>query len=179
MQKISLNQEQQKLIKNNYGLVKDFVTRSLIAHKIPSSLRDDFISEALWRFCISALKFEEERGFQFSTYAYGGFEFSLKKILSKKNQDDIIEELVEDIPIDYKFKHDFLEKFIEELDLPEQEIKMIKDRFYNSLTFRELGEKYGYTKQNAHLIMIKILKKIHRKIISEDLKIEDFYSLKE
>jgi len=175
---MSLNQEQQKLIENNYGLVKAFVTRSLVTYQIPSVLRDDFISETLWRFCISALKFEEERGFQFSTYAHGGFKFSLQKTLLEKEKEENAK-LTDYVDTKNEFQYDFLKEFVENANLKEKEKHIIIDRYCDNLTLSAIGEKYGFTKQNAQNIILKIIGKLRRKVIREDLKIEDFYMLVE
>jgi DNA-directed RNA polymerase specialized sigma subunit len=83
--KMTLNTEQKQLIEDNYCLVKDFIKKSIKSNKIPDGLVDDLISEMNWKFCISALKFEKERGFKFSTYAYHNFDYGMQKVLAKKD----------------------------------------------------------------------------------------------
>ena len=171
---MALSEEQRKLIEDNYCLVEDFIEESIKENKIPDELVDEFVSETLWKFCISALKFEDELGFKFSTYAYGGFYFSLKNILSKNNE-KYENNLDKEIKIESKIEYDFLKEFINKCDLKEKELNVIEDRFYNNLTFKDIGKKYGFSKQYARVIVSKILKKIHKKAIADDLSMTDFY----
>ena len=170
-----LTEEQKKLIIKNYPLVNNFIKKSIETNNIPSFLIDDFISNTLWRFCIATLKFEEDRGFKFSTYAYGGFNFSLKKTLTEKNKKRYNVDIDEKVEAEVEFEYGFLEEFIKECDLKERELNIIIDRFYDKFTLSDIGKKYGFSRQYANIIIPKILKKMHRKAISKNLDMSDFY----
>jgi len=183
IQKIILTTEQQKLAANNYRLVADFVKKSIETYKIPFSLRDDFVSNSSWRLCISALKFEEDRGFKFSTFAYGGFKFSLQAALSEtlKYKEEMVDEYDEETEEDdwvdtrHEFRYDFLNEFIENSTLKEREKRIITDRYCNNMTLSDIGEKYGFTKQNANYIIPKIIDRLKKNVIHDDLEMDDFY----
>jgi len=174
-----LTQEQKKLIMDNYPLVKSFIKKSIKKNRVPVYLIDDFISNTLWKFCISASKFEEDMGCKFSTYAYGSFNFSLKDIQRKSNTNKNKTEYIYNFDIEEEIEDSFVEdlfkEFIKECNLEEIELNILQDRFYNNLTFYDIGKKYGFSKRTAMIRVSKILKKINKKAIKKDLKMKDFY----
>ena len=176
---MDLTQEQKKLIMDNYPLVKSFIKKSIKKNRVPVYLIDDFISDTLWKFCVSALKFEEDMGCKFSTYAYGAFNFSLKDIQRKSNINKNKTEHIYDFDLEEEIKDSFVEgffkEFIKECNLEEIESNILQDRFYHNLTFYDIGKKYGFSKRTAMIRVSKILKKINKKAIKKDLKMKDFY----
>lgn len=185
MEKDILTERQRKLIIDNCGLANDFIKKTLLAKIIPRSLEDDFISTIYWNFCISALKYKKEKGFKFSTYAYGGFNFGLndifrgdKKGLKIKNLIFLndIEEVIQ-IPLkkEEKVENDSLNMLIENAKLTEREKIMLIDYYYNKLTFSSLGVKNNLSKQAARIVVKKVLGKLKRAAGRIRMQIEDFY----
>lgn len=74
-----LTEAQKKLIEENIRLPMHFIRESFKNDEVPRKVKDDFISDVLLNFCVSAMGYEEERGFKFSTFAHGGFNFALAK----------------------------------------------------------------------------------------------------
>ena len=181
MNKNKLTVEQQKLITNNYGLLRGFINKSIDNKDIPQHLIDEFISDMFYKFCISALKFEEDSGFKFSTYAYGGFRFGVKEILQKKekrldfsdNYDKIGNDIEhEDVP---NLETDVLYDFIEKSELELREKSMIEDYYYDNLSMIKISEKHEMTKENVRLILKKAVRKLKFTAIDKKIHIEDFY----
>lgn len=177
MDKPFLTKEQQKLLIDNYPLVRDFIEKTLEKNQIPSDLEDDFISDMLWKFCMSALNFKSSKGFKFSTYAYGGFHFGLKNILrvaiNKRKLSSIEEEIEE--PHKAIIEEEVLKDFLDNSNLSDKEKKIINDRYINKFTYVQLSEKHNMSKESSRLIVHRILKKLKMSAKDKKLKIEDFY----
>ena len=178
MSKMILTEEQQNLITENYGLAKDFINKTLEEKKIPINLIDDFKSNIFLKFCYSALKYESDRGFKFSTYAYGGFNYGLKSILDKKIEVyDVLDKSYEILEneenncIENKFLYDFINK----AGLKDRNKEIIIDYYINKLSFYKIGEKYNLTKEATRLIVKKVLKKLKRYAERNKLEVDDFY----
>ena len=58
-----LTDKQRKLITDNYGLLSHFIIKSISNRVVPTRLEDEFISDMHLRFCISALKYDIETGY--------------------------------------------------------------------------------------------------------------------
>ncbi len=86
MNKMQLTKKQQKLIVDNYKLLSGFINKIIRDKGVPEYLEDEFISDMFFKFCLSALRFDELSGFKFSTYAYGGFKFGLHELLYHKQK---------------------------------------------------------------------------------------------
>ncbi len=132
-----LTEEQRKLITGNYGLLRRFINQILSNHKIPPHLSDEFISLMYWKFCISALKYDEELGFKFSTYAYGGFRFALQELRKKSPSEKYRVKLFNysltgflDPHEDIKnlIRREFLDNFVEKTDLIDKERNMLTNQ---------------------------------------------------
>jgi len=181
MEKIVLTEKQRKLITDNYGLVKSFINKTIKNNDIPPFLRDEFISDVLWKFCISALKYDESTGIKFSTYAYGGFNFGKKEILErKKNRIErnscLHEESFENIKTQDKdnVRTDLLFDFINNSELTTREKVMMISYYYDGLTLAKLGEKYNLTKEGVRLVIKKALKRMRRTATRKKINMEDF-----
>ena len=179
-----LTKKQIELINENYDLLDDYVKKTINDKKIPHSIKDDFISEMFFRFCKSAIKYNESRGVKFSTYAYGGFKFGLDKVLNSKKFTNLCSTetllLIEkdnkiirndDLKIDSELIHNVIKK----VNLTDKELNTLKDYYFNLLTFEEIGLKYGQTKQAAKWSHQKALKKIKQFINNKNIEVDEFY----
>ena len=181
MNKKKLTRTQQKLIIDNYELLRDFIDKSIANKDIPKHLLNEFISDMFYKFCISALKFREDSGFKFSTYAYGGFRFGVKEILQKKEKsldisnnygnidDNITHENIPDLEIDVLYD------FIDKSKLKLREKSMIEDYYYNNLSMKKISEKHKISKEGVRLILKKAVRKLKFTAIDKKIHIEDFY----
>ena len=182
MKNIQLTEKQQKLITDNYRLLWSFIHKTIENGEVPKHLEDDFISDMFFKFCLSALKFSEESGFKFSTYAYGGFKFGLHNILMyKKNKFGRLYyfENIDEYKLKYKkidkLESDSLHKFIDDVDLDQRDKSIIKDYSYEGLTFKDIGQKLNMSAEAVRMRFKKSLKKIKRVASLKRLKFEDFY----
>lgn len=81
-----LNNEQKRLVENNYGLIYSFIqSRGL---KINDT--EDWYGTAAIGLCKAALCFDESRGTNFSTFAYIIMDNEVRNVM-KKTQGDILE----------------------------------------------------------------------------------------
>jgi len=182
MDKKRLNKEQQKLIVNNYKLLRNFISKIISSKDMPKYLEDEFISDTFFRFCISAMKFNKDSGFKFSTYAYGGFNFALRYVLNNKKEQFSKMNYVEDFK-KYKLEYekssvvgvDFLDDFINKVDLNSRDKFIVMDYFYNHLSLRKIGEKHRMSGEAIRLIIKRSLKKIRTVANRRKLSIDDFY----
>ncbi len=183
--KKSLTKEQQKLIIDNYGLLKNFINKSINNKDVPENLRDEFISEMLLKFCLSASKFDESSGFKFSTYAYKGFEFGLKDIFRKREKKrdycftDVDYENIERYDVKQDNLHGLeistLQDFVDSIKLKTKEKSIIEDYYYSDLSLAGIGKKHNLSKEGVRLIIKKVLKKLKFAADKNKLYMEDFY----
>ena len=87
-----MTEEQKELASKNVGLMYSFIKGRNGSGVVPYHLRDDFISDIGMGFCRSAMGFDEKKGFKFSTYAYGAFDYGCIRIITvkEKNTEEII-----------------------------------------------------------------------------------------
>jgi len=181
-----LTEEQRKLAADNMALLWYFVAKVRQQKCLPNYLFDDFISKACWNYCISVAKFDEKLGFKFSTYAYGAFKFALKDVLAQKERDnhESHKKTFRDIEVDLeniveedqnRVVEDFLYYFIGKTNLTEIEIGILKDYYFDHLSFAELGRKYGKTREWGRWVMKRIIGKLKQEAIMDHLTVEDFY----
>ena len=70
MKNISLNNQQQRLVENNLGVVKLAIHKSIIVNdNLYGFEYDDLYQEGCIWLCKAALSFDETRDIKFSTYA--------------------------------------------------------------------------------------------------------------
>jgi len=184
MEEERLTEKQIELINKNYDLLDNYVKKIINDEKFPISIKDDFISEMSFRFCKSAIKYNKDRGVKFSTYAYGGFKFGLNKVLNSKKiahlcstetllsiekNNKIIRN--DDLKIDTKLMYNTIKK----VNLTDKELNILKEYYFNLLTFKEIGLKYGQTKQAAKWNLQNALKKIKQFIKNKNIEANEFY----
>ena len=149
-------------------------------------MREDFISDMLLKFCISASKFDKKQGFKFSTFAHGGFDMGKTDLLGRKIEKYKKYHFVEKKKIlknkakkEYEeINNELLKNFIENEEIEEQEKNMLIDYYFNNLNFSRLGEKYNFSKEWTRKVVEKGLRKLKRIVRKEHLKMEDFYEAK-
>ena len=185
---MKLTKEQQDLIVGNYGLLCKYVTHAIKNKQVPEYLEDEFISDMYMRFCISASKYNIKTGFKFSTFAYGGFRFGLRELLFRKKKkidkvtyfQDLDEGYISQCKLvneeAHKLKSEFVNSFMLEVELSLKERSIVEDYYYERLSFAKIGEKHNMSKENARLIVRKVLRKLKKAVKRDKLKIEDFYT---
>lgn len=174
-----LNDKQQKLIVDNYQLLCDYIKK--VRRKVPKYLEDDFISDMFLKFCVSALRFNKHSGFKFSTYAYGGFGLGIKELFERKNkkvQKLHYSEDLEKYKLEYKevthVEVSRLDDFIDKVVLNDRDKSMLKDYFYNRISYPQLGIKYGMSGEGVRLKVINAIKKMQKCVKRNDYEYEDF-----
>lgn len=182
MDRMVLTSKQQKLVLNNYGLARDYIYKSFKNKFVSPIVKDEFISEVLWRFCVSACYYDETLGFKFSTFAYKGFMFGLGSVLAENEKNAISSEgsdFLEKYEIELKnnpiVEDSFLKDFIDNSSLDSREKKMLRDHYLNNLSFRSLGENYNLSAEGSRLIIKKAVVKLKFEINRNKLSMEDFY----
>jgi RNA polymerase sigma factor (sigma-70 family) len=182
-----LTEKQKKLIVRNRGLLSFFINQNIKNEDIPRYLEDEFISDSFLGFCYSALKFDEDKGFKFSTYACYGLRLSKKNVLNYKRNKISRTFYYPYLEHSYVKNHGVdrieqsrvdktdLNEFISTSNLDEKEIDMISSYFYQMLTFSQVGKLYGMSGEMARLIVRRALQKLRDKANQKMLGIEDFY----
>ncbi len=174
-----LTETQQKLIINNYGLLISYISKNI--QTVPGYLEQDFISDTFLKFCVSALKFDERTGFQFSTYAHGGFSLSMREILGRKSKKARRTCSLEEVPRDVLEQREFyleinlLDDFIDEAELTLQEKTIVQDYYYNKISYRKLAKEYDVSAETIRTITNRALEKMRLFAKTRDLSFEDFY----
>jgi RNA polymerase sigma factor (sigma-70 family) len=182
MNKTYLTEPQRKLITDNYRLLRHFIGRSIKNKVVPRYLEHEFISKILLKFCISALKFDEELGYKFSTYAYRGFQLGLKDVLSYENTrfgqicylEDVEQYEIECEKVD-ELRDDFFYDFIDNIDLGSRDKSIMEDYYYEGLSFSKIGQKKNLTGEAVRLVVDRSLNKIRHMVHKRRLNMEDFY----
>jgi hypothetical protein len=183
---MELTEKQKELADKNYKLVKNFINVNLNQQEIPTCMREEFISDILWRFCISASKFEEDRGFKFSTFAKGGFSMGKRDILGRKIRAFKKHGFVPEKNIDKneakkeyeEVNGELLQHLIDNDKLTQLEKDMLSDYYINDFTLAQLGKKYHFTREWCRLVIKKGLQKLQKVIKEKKMQIEDFYETK-
>jgi len=180
-----LTDKQKKLITDNYRLLDGFIEYTINKRVIPKCLEDDFVSDMYLKFCFSALKYNIDTGFKFSTYAYGGFNLGIKDIITRKKKsfDRIryIGEIDEGDLREYRLEREFnlrsdiIDNFLSDAHLTSRERSMLEDYYYGEISFARLGKKYNLSKECARLAVKRVLRKLKKTTIKMDLEMEDFY----
>jgi RNA polymerase sigma factor (sigma-70 family) len=179
-----LTNKQRKLITDNHKLLDDFIDHIIRKQIIPKRMEDDFISDMYLKFCFSALKYDINTGFKFSTYAYGGFQLGIKDIITKKREKfERIKYIDDDYMIacnldDQKkpnLQIEEMDSFINNAELTSKEKSMLEDYYYSRITFSKLGEKYNISKETARLFVKRVVKKLKIRAKNQKIEFEDFY----
>lgn len=177
-----LTNKQRKLITDNHKLLDDYIEHVIRKQIIPKRMEDDFISDMYLKFCFSALKYDINTGFKFSTYVYRGFDFGIKDIITtkKKKFDRItyIDEINDDHLSHKKevsLKAEEVDNFINDAKLTSREKSMLEDYYYDRITFSKLGKKYNISKETARLFVKRVVKKLKIRAKNQKIEFEDFY----
>lgn len=179
---MQLTKDQQKLILQNIKLVKRYISDSLKNNVVPKYLEEEFVSEILHKFCISALKFDYKSGFKFSTFAHHGFRFGLKSVMGTQQNElkrirsfkDVSEFILEHKE-DPLLEIDLLDNVVSKTNLNKRDIKIVKDYYYDGLSLRATGKSNGMSGEAVRLILNKFLRKIKIIVNSNKLEFKDFY----
>jgi RNA polymerase sigma factor (sigma-70 family) len=179
-----LTNKQRKLITDNHRLLDDFIGYVIRKQIIPKRMEDDFISDMYLKFCFSALKYDINTGFKFSTYAYGGFQLGIKDIITKKREkferikyidDDYMIACNLDDKKEPNLQIEEMNSFINDAELTSREKSMLEDYYYSRITFSKLGEKYNISKETARLFVKRVVKKLKIRAKNKKIEFEDFY----
>ena len=183
-----LTKKQQDLITDNKRLMNHFMYKKDRVRFIPPHLRDSFYSTLGWQFCLSALKYDEELGFKFSTYAYGGFNFCWKKILSwdnenyKKNNyhsNDRILSMEENSELSRSkergVRNEFLYSFLDKVKLTPRERMVIEDYYFGKTSLKDIGEYYGVSRSRMSQVLQRVIEKLKNAVETQQLDVGDFY----
>ena len=181
MKKDKLDEKKRKLVERNIGLVRTFCKKSIKNGKVPVHKKEEFLSDLNYRYCKSALKYNEEMGFKFSTFAYGGFNFCIDDLKRNRKKVDTVPfdeekgERIED-------KNNIVDKELLKIFFKDSNLSNIEKRvlilyYYNNLSFSKIGEKYSYNKEKVRRIRNKTIKKLIKYSKKKDFKIEDFIKI--
>lgn len=179
-----LTNKQRKLITDNHKLLDDYIERIIRKQIIPKRMEDDFISDMYLKFCFSALKYDVNTGFKFSTYAYGGFQLGINDIVTKKKKKfERIKYIDDDYMIACKLDDkkklnlqiEEMDSFINDAKLTSREKSMLEDYYYDRVTFSKLGKKYNIGKETARLFVKRVVKKLKIRAKNQKIEFEDFY----
>lgn len=180
-----MTKKQQDLVDKNVRMMYSFIRTKTDSGVIPHYLEDDFISDMALRFCNSAMKFDDNLGFKFSTYAYGAFHMCYKDIKSRKNylyeknnfiSHDIVLDFLERTSADTKYIGEgILKEMIDKANLSVKESIILQNYFFDSMSMAAIGRERGVTRECISQVIKRILKKLRNVACSEDLSMMDFY----
>lgn len=198
-----LSEEQKKLIIDNIGLLRGFYRDEISKRYIPGNRIDDFKSNLQRNFCRSALTYNEDLGFKFSTYAYGGFNFcvrDIKRVIARNKKITTIGNFK-----DFFFENnnskfyiterrliwdsinghsktfvdtEKLVKLLEMASLSDREKKVVNLYYLERWTQEKLGKELGVCKERIRQIISDAITKIKLFINGKDYEIEDFVERK-
>jgi RNA polymerase sigma factor (sigma-70 family) len=183
-----MTEKQKRFANKNVWLMYSFIRDKTSEGVIPHYLTDDFISDMALRYCSSAIKFDEGRGFKFSTYAYGGFNMCCENIKRRKSPSyhknhfrprHVVERIIDSVPADSE-KHveeDALCNVIKKAKLNEREMIILKGYYFDGLSMAKVGCIVGLSKERISQILKKIVGKLKRITKSEKLSLLDFYEI--
>lgn len=128
-------------------------------------LKDDLLQcgrMGLWKAC---KKFEEDKGYKFSSYAVKVIRNEMLLYLKKETKEiacDIQEDVVseEEVDIDMKIIYEDLMKSVKHGEM--------LDLFYKGMTINQLSAKYGVSKQAISKTLIECQKQLRAKVKGDD-----------
>ena len=181
-----MTENQQELVSKNVNLMYSFMKNKYDAGVIPYYIADDFTSDLGLRFCSSAMKYDDETGFKFSTYAYGGFEMCCRDICCRKismyNRNNFISQdfatsLMDSVPdVELKFVEEgALWSLIHKTELTERELLILKSYYIEGKSMPMIGREIGLCKERISQIRKESLLKIKKMASIEGLSLSDFY----
>lgn len=166
-----MTKKQQELVTNNLGLLYNFIEKFNLKNYDKCEDWYGRLSEAL---CRAAVSFDEEKGYRFSTYAYKAMFRELSRGTRKdgervKNEipyDSLKiindEEIIIDNTKIFRDKteygnaqkgledKEFIQNFNKILEkLPENHQKIVYERFFLDKEYKDIGKKYGISKQRV------------------------------
>jgi len=192
-----LTEEQRKLIINNYKLLQKFYNQEIRKGYIPKDRESEFYGYLQKRFCVSALKFDKERGFKFSTFAYRGFKRGISDIKKSIVKDgcklsidrlgyligdeksfsisgNIIWNSINGWIADNKFNNEKMIDIIDKVSLTEREKKVI-NLYCENLSFSKIAKEIGFSKETSRKSFLSALVKIKTFFNKTKYDINDFY----
>lgn len=196
---VKLTEEQQRLAAENVRLAYDVVfryrTRSVAMRHAVEKLGDDrAVSEALYGLTLAARGFDPERGFKFSTYAYGSI---IRHVVEAGRRCGRLTERgangrLSDVPALTQFggegDEDFSQESIpdgrgDERPYGEDELKVLRAaisrlpeldrivlirRFFNRETLLGIGTAMGVSKERIRQIQEVALARLRRMLVQEE-----------
>ncbi len=185
-----LSEEQQKLISKNMGLLDAFYKTEIGKGYIPDQKKDDFFSNLQQRFCNAALKYNEDAGFKFSTFAYGSFIFCAAEMKKKLFRDrkvftgndkkfvsygkKSVWNSINGWDVDSVINYEKVVNLVNKVPLSEKERTVINFYYFEGLTLLETGKKLGLSRQRIKQITLEAIYKIKRFADRRDYRIGDF-----
>jgi len=180
-----------EIIKKHEGLIYSIIHRKYI--KSPAISEDDLLQEGRIGILKAIEKFDIRRGINFGTYAYYWIEKDINKALLAKNSKLGVYSLEEFCSDKYggvfferlksassynNFSKTLLEEYLldkvfsfvlSDKRIKDRDIEVFKLHFFDSLTYSEIGERYGLKKQYVYRIIKKVLRRIRKEINSKNL----------
>jgi RNA polymerase sigma factor (sigma-70 family) len=185
---VVLTEKQKKLIESNWNLLFSYYQKEKNYGSIPSFLDDVFKSDLYWNFCLSALKYDEELGYKFSTYAYGGFRFCSQRLCVEKKRfiknnyvdDRTIKFLIKKQETAINHEEQYLDKnailsLLDDTNFTSTEKLILITYFFENRTFSKIGDVFKLSRSRIQQILEIIKNKLRRSIVRKNLCLEDFY----
>lgn len=185
-----LTEEQKKLIEKNGFLLSKYIERK--SELVPDYLNDTFKSNLALKFCLSALTYNKDTGFKFSTYVYGAFNFCLHKITKiekrnylRNNYKD--QEIIKNICDEQNEKHnssdniidnELLFNIVQSAHLTNREKSVLLTYFFDGKSERETGRILEISGVRVHQLIVSITKKLRMITNNKKLDYYDFYMKK-
>jgi RNA polymerase sigma factor (sigma-70 family) len=173
-------QEVERIVRENSGLVGAFVNRTLrLFPRLPSGYdREDLQSLGYMGLLRAAKTFDPERGVAFSTYAYRCIETTIAGALRRETDRQIdcisLSLLIgadEDNPLEDQIAHQGPDASVEALNtverelmeqamegLPDQQVKLIHALYFDGDSVPQVAQQWGLNPQAVQNIHIKALK---------------------
>ncbi len=180
-----MTEDQQKLIDKNVGMMHKFIRRKTDSGVIPIHLKDDFVSDMALKFCNSAVKFNSDQGFLFSTYAYGAFnmcyrELRDRKVPSYERNNFVSQEalwsFLNKTPADTEHVEiEVLQEMINKANLSQREHMILQSYFFENRSMAAIGRECNVSRERISQIVKRILNKLRRAACSDKLSFVDFY----
>jgi len=187
-----LNEEQKILIEDNLPLLWWFLYKQVVVLGIIQySEIEECQSNLMWYMCMSAERFNDNKGVKFGTFAMLGLKSGLSRYLDLRNRRWSREILTDfkcrgDDGKEYSAEPKFISRYekrifwndVKELfnmiTMTSLEKKIIYYYYKKRYTFKKIGEIVGYSRERIRQIHKGIIDKIKIKVEEYDLVIKDF-----
>jgi RNA polymerase sigma factor (sigma-70 family) len=176
-----LTDEQRQMAEESYPLVYAFL-KGTEPHRRYDIDIEEVVGELHVRLCTAAMRYRQDSGCKFSTYASSGFSWGVKSLLRRKIKReqrlrlaDFSERTDLSSPSEMVLDIRALEEIVDNANLPERTRDIMKLYFFGGKTLKDIGSSYGLCAEGVRVVIKKGLTRLRQQVKSHNYEEADFW----